>query len=100
MSNEKVKSFRPFGLTWPLCLGFIVIIFAGVWTGSLTTDLAGGFALTLAMGIVFNEIGERIPFWNSYVGGRACPVVPGIGLFVYQPSDSRTICEIRFLLDE
>lgn len=21
------------------------------------------------MGIVFNEIGERIPFWNSYVGG-------------------------------
>lgn len=69
MSNEKVKSFRPFGLTWPLCLGFIVIIFAGVWTGSLTTDLAGGFALTLAMGIVFNEIGERIPFWNSYVGG-------------------------------
>ncbi|WP_296359820.1 2-hydroxycarboxylate transporter family protein [uncultured Acidaminococcus sp.] len=35
----------------------------------MTTDLAGGFALTLAMGIVFNEIGERIPFWNSYVGG-------------------------------
>ena len=99
MSNEKVKSFRPFGLTWPLCLGFIVIIFAGVWTGSLTTDLAGGFALTLAMGIVFNEIGERIPFWNSYVGaGLSCRSC--IGLFVYQPSDSRTICEIRFLLDE
>lgn len=29
MSNEKVKSFRPFGLTWPLCLGFIVIILLG-----------------------------------------------------------------------
>lgn len=69
MSNEKVKSFRPFGLPWPLCLAFIIIVFAGMWTGSLSTDLAGGFALTLAMGIVFNEIGERIPFWNSYIGG-------------------------------
>ena len=23
----------------------------------------------LALGIICNEIGERIPFWNSYIGG-------------------------------
>ncbi|MCH3949561.1 MAG: 2-hydroxycarboxylate transporter family protein [Acidaminococcus sp.] len=69
MSDEKKKSFTPFGLKWQLCLGFIVIILAGAWTGSLSTDLAGGFAFMLALGIIFNEIGERIPFWNSYIGG-------------------------------
>lgn len=69
MSDEKKKSFTPFGLSWPPCLGFIIIVAAGVMTGSLSTDLAGGFAFMLALGIVCNEIGERIPFWNSYIGG-------------------------------
>ena len=69
MSDEKKKSFTPFGLSWPLCLGFIIIVAAGVMTGSLSTDLAGGFAFMLALGIICNEIGERIPFWNSYIGG-------------------------------
>lgn len=69
MSSLKLDGFRPFGLSWPLCLGFILIVFAGVVTGSLSTDLAGGFAFMLALGIVCNEIGERIPVWNSYIGG-------------------------------
>ena len=69
MSSLKMDGFRPFGLSWPLCLGFILIVFAGVMTGSLSTDLAGGFAFMLALGIVCNEIGERIPVWNSYIGG-------------------------------
>lgn len=69
MSSLKMDGFRPFGLSWPLCLGFILIVFAGVVTGSLSTDLAGGFAFMLALGIVCNEIGERIPVWNSYIGG-------------------------------
>lgn len=60
MSDEKKKSFTPFGLSWPLCLGFIIIVAAGVMTGSLSTDLAGGFAFMLALGIICNEIGERI----------------------------------------
>ena len=67
MSSLKLDGFRPFGLSWPL--GFILIVFAGVVTGSLSTDLAGGFAFMLALGIVCNEIGERIPVWNSYIGG-------------------------------
>lgn len=69
MSSLKLDGFRPFGLSWPLCLGFILIVFAGVVTGSLSTDLAGGFAFMLALGIVCNEIWERIPVWNSYIGG-------------------------------
>lgn len=69
MSSLKMDGFRPFGLSWPLCLGFILIVLAGVVTGSLSTDLAGGFAFMLALGIVCNEIGERIPIWNSYIGG-------------------------------
>ena len=67
--RRKKEKFHPFGLSWPLCLGFIIIVAAGVMTGSLSTDLAGGFAFMLALGIICNEIGERIPFWNSYIGG-------------------------------
>ena len=53
-------------------------------TGSLSTDLAGGFAFMLALGIICNEIGERIPFWNSYIGGRSRSDLPRFGLSVYK----------------
>ena len=89
MSDEKKKSFTPFGLSWPLCLGFIIIVAAGVMTGSLSTDLAGGFAFMLALGIICNEIGERIPFWNSYI--EMYPLY-------WTPSKEGTFCVIRLNL--
>lgn len=63
------KSFKPLGLPWWLCGIIIVIVFGAAATGTLSTDLAGCFALMLSIGIICNEIGERIPIWNSYVGG-------------------------------
>ena len=67
---EEVKNeFKPFGLKWWLCGVLIVVIIAAAVTGALTTDLAGAFALMLAIGIICNEIGERIPIWNDYIGG-------------------------------
>ena len=80
MSDEKKKSFTPFGLSWPLCLGFIIIVAAGVMTGSLSTDLAGGFAFMLALGIICNEIGERIPLYRR----RSRSDLPRFGLSVYK----------------
>ncbi len=67
---EEGKKFTPFGLKWWLCGAIILVIIAAAATGALTTDLAGSFALMLAIiGIICNEIGERIPIWNDYVGG-------------------------------
>jgi Na+/citrate or Na+/malate symporter len=34
-----------------------------------STSMAGSMAMCLALGVVFNELGERIPIWNKYIGG-------------------------------
>jgi Na+/citrate or Na+/malate symporter len=63
------EGLKFFGLPWWFCLAAIVIVLGATSTGALTSELAGSFALMLAIGIVCNEIGERIPIWNSYIGG-------------------------------
>lgn len=67
--SENSKSFKPFGMPWWLCAGVMIIVMGAAATGSLSADLAGSFALMLSIGIFFNEIGKRIPIWNTYVGG-------------------------------
>ena len=69
MFEELKKPLQPFGLPWWLCAAFIVVVFVSAALGKLSTDLAGTCALMLAIGIICNEIGERIPLWNSYIGG-------------------------------
>lgn len=65
----ETKGFKPFGLPWWIAAAIFVIVIAAAVTGSLSADMAGCFALMLSIGLVCNEIGERIPFWNSYIGG-------------------------------
>lgn len=67
--EEGKKEFIPFGLKWWLCGLIMLIIIVSATTGALTTDLAGAFALMLSIGIICNEIGERVPIWNDYIGG-------------------------------
>lgn len=69
MFEELKKPLQPFGLPWWLCAAFIAVVFVSVALGKLSTDLAGTCALMLSIGIICNEIGERIPLWNSYIGG-------------------------------
>ncbi len=58
-----------FGLPWYLALAVAVTAVVSAMTGVLSKDAAGCFVLMLSIGVVCNEIGERIPFWNTYVGG-------------------------------
>lgn len=58
-----------FGLNLPMLLAFAIIVFIATYLGVLSTDLAGGVALMFSIGIILYEIGERIPIWNTYVGG-------------------------------
>lgn len=62
-------SFQPYGLPWWLAFAILAVVIAGTVTGALSSDMAGCFAFMLSIGLVCNEIGERIPFWNSYIGG-------------------------------
>lgn len=69
MAETKGFSLKTFGMPWWLAGAIAVIVLAAAATGALSADLAGCFALMLSIGLVCNELGERIPFWNSYIGG-------------------------------
>ncbi|MCD8084517.1 MAG: 2-hydroxycarboxylate transporter family protein [Clostridiales bacterium] len=69
MSEGKGLHPITFGLPWYLAVGAALVAIVAAMTGALSTDAAGCFALMLAIGIICNEIGERIPIWNTYIGG-------------------------------
>lgn len=69
MAETKGFSLKTFGMPWWLAGAIAVVVLAAAATGALSADLAGCFALMLSIGLVCNELGERIPFWNSYIGG-------------------------------
>lgn len=83
MSEEKnVENlgFRISGMSWWKALVAIVVcaipMYMGVQSGSMTGTLASIFALA----IVFNEIGERLPIWNNYIGGGLLMCFFGVSL--------------------
>ncbi len=69
MAETKGFKLKTFGMPWWLAGSIAVIVIAAAATGALSADLAGCFALMLSIGLICNELGERIPFWNSYIGG-------------------------------
>lgn len=73
---------KPMGLPWWLALAIVGVVFAAEYTGALSADIAGCFALMLSIGIVCDEVGERIPFWNLY-WRRNCHDLHRIRIFVY-----------------
>lgn len=80
--NEK-KSLEFFGMPWYVALATVVIILIAAYTGGLSKDLLGLFALMFAIGLVFYEIGERIPLWNTYIGGGIVLAFIGTAVLVY-----------------
>lgn len=74
MNGEKVvtslkedRGFKIWGMPAHLFVIFGIIMVVGIYTETLPTDIAGSFAIMYFLGIIFNEIGERIPIWNSYI---------------------------------
>ncbi|MCC5909069.1 MAG: 2-hydroxycarboxylate transporter family protein [Clostridiaceae bacterium] len=88
MSNVKVskdiKDFKMFGMPLHVYAIFAVIMVAGLATETISSDLAGGFAILFFLGVTFGEIGDRIPIWNEYIGGGAILAFLGAAYLVYQ----------------
>lgn len=80
--NEK-KALEFFGMPWYVALATVAIILISAYTGGLSKDLLGSFALMFAIGLVFYEIGERIPLWNTYIGGGIVLAFIGTAVLVY-----------------
>lgn len=77
-----MKKIKLFGLDIPTFGLIAVVIIAAMYLGILSKDLAGGLAIMFVIGTIFNEIGERIPIWNKYVGGGLVLAFLGTALLV------------------
>ncbi|MGX7394326.1 2-hydroxycarboxylate transporter family protein [Carnobacterium mobile] len=74
---------RYFGLSMPILIGMCLVVLAAAYTGALSADLPGTFALMFVLGIIFNEVGNRIPIWNEYIGGGIVLAYLGTAALVY-----------------
>lgn len=98
---EQKKSFKPYGLPWYICFIIMAIVIGAAFTGALSADLAGTLAFMLAIGIIFNEIGERIPIWNSYVGGGlVLAFLASAVLFTYKLVPEKYAESIALIMDD
>ena len=78
-----MKNVKFLGLPPYLAAVLIVICLITMYMGALPTDLGGAFAIMLSIGVVFNEIGKRIPIWNTYIGGGLVLAFLGSSALVY-----------------
>lgn len=83
MADNKSKALKLGGLPWWQAIVCVIIcggtMYWGIQSGSMTGTLASCFALA----VVFNELGERIPIWNTYIGGGLLLVFFGVAIMKY-----------------
>lgn len=96
MSNvQKAKgqtTFELFNLPWYLFLILTAVIILAVGLGVLPSGMIGAFAFMIMLGTIFNEIGNRLPVVNTYLGGGPIIVIFGSAALVYFGIlDERTI---------
>ena len=80
---NKAKTFRLYGMPWQVFAIFSVVVIAAVYLGKLPAGMIGAFPVMIIIGVVFNEIGERVPILNSYLGGGAIATIFGTAALVY-----------------
>ena len=80
---NKTKSFKLYGMPWQVFALFSAVVIAAVYIGKLPAGMIGAFPVMIIIGVVFNEIGERVPILNTYLGGGAIATIFGTAALVY-----------------
>ena len=78
------KVFKIYGMEWYIFAFFAAAVIAGIYFDIIPNQLIGAIAVMFTLGIIFGEIGERIPIWNKYCGGGAILVFLVLGLMTYK----------------
>lgn len=66
---NKLKTMTISGISLPLYLFFMVIIFSAIALDKLPLNMVGITILLVALGHLLYFIGEKLPIMNSYLGG-------------------------------
>jgi len=83
LQPEVYKGYKLFNLPWKIFAILAIIVLAATYIGVLPTGMAGCFAFMIVVGTILNEIGEKTPIINSYLGGGAIVCIFGSGLLGY-----------------
>ncbi|MBQ9422100.1 MAG: 2-hydroxycarboxylate transporter family protein [Pyramidobacter sp.] len=98
---EEKKVFKLYGLPWWMFAIFAAIVVAAAFVTKtpsvldasgkvvkpavmlLPKGMVGAFPIMIVLGAILNEIGDRCPFVNTYLGGGAIVIIFGVAALVY-----------------
>ena len=85
MSEAKsgIGGYKLYGLPLPYFLVIALVVIVAAVLGVLPTGMAGAFLLMITLGTVLQEIGDKTPIVNTYLGGGAIVIIYGTGLLQY-----------------
>ena len=83
MAENKNAQLKLGGLPWWQAIVCVIICGGTMYWGIQSGSMAGTLATCFALAVVFNELGERIPIWNNYIGGGLLLVFFGVALMKY-----------------
>lgn len=83
LSENVTERVELFGLPIPLFIIMALIVISASMLGALPNNIVGSLAIMFVLGIIFGELGDRIPIWNEYVGGGAILAFIGSAYLVY-----------------
>ncbi|RKJ77055.1 MULTISPECIES: 2-hydroxycarboxylate transporter family protein [unclassified Pyramidobacter] len=81
--SEESKSLRLFNMPWQIFAVFAAIVLVATYMGVLPKGMIGAFPFMIVVGAVLNEIGNRCPIVNTYLGGGAIVIIFGMATLCY-----------------
>ncbi|MDR2368573.1 MAG: 2-hydroxycarboxylate transporter family protein [Deltaproteobacteria bacterium] len=76
LAPEK-PTFQLYGMPWYYFAIFSLAVLAATFLGKLPSGMIGAFPLMIVIGAVFNLVGEKTPFINTFLGGGAIVIIFG-----------------------
>ena len=95
------KTLKLGGLPWWQALVAVVLCALPMYLGIQSSSMTGTLCSMAALAIVLNELGERIPIWNTYIGGGLLLVFFGTAIlkqFALIPEDF--IANVNWLISD
>ena len=85
-TQERVnkETLKIFGMAWYVFAAVAGIALLAMFGGYLPNNTVGAFAILYTLGIILGWIGDRIPIWNTYIGGGSILAFLGSAFLVYK----------------
>lgn len=75
IGNKKDAEYKIMGLPVMTFAIITAVILAAAFVGALPKGMIGAFALMIVIGAVFNEIGNKTPIINTFLGGGPIVII-------------------------